>query len=117
MRDHPRLGIHVELQPFGREIGFRIDEPDMACGNHDAGQGMNRHVIGRETHGALIDYHRAIGFVGLLLLEIINAFGSDIERERTGGCRRRHGSSLVAHGMPDKREQQPHHQPAGQTPG
>ena len=68
MRDHPSLGIHVEFQPFGREIGFGIGESDVARGNHYAGQRLDGHVIGRQTQGALVDHHRAIGFVDFLFL-------------------------------------------------
>jgi hypothetical protein len=68
MRDHSGLGIHVEFQPFGREIGFRISESDVARGNHYAGQSLNGHVIGRQAHRALVDYDRPIGFVDFLFL-------------------------------------------------
>ena len=68
MRNHPSLSIHVEFQPFGHEIGFRISEPDVAHGNQYAGQSLDGHVISRQTHGALVDHHRAISFVDLLFL-------------------------------------------------
>ena len=63
MRDHPSLSIHVEFQPLGHEIGFGIGEVDVARGNQYAGQGVDGHVIGRQTQGPLVDHHRTIGFV------------------------------------------------------
>ena len=49
VRDHPSLGIHVEFQPLGYEIGFGIGESDVARGNQYAGQSLDSHVISRQT--------------------------------------------------------------------
>ena len=69
VRDHPSLGIHVEFQPFGHNIGLGIGEPDMARGNHYAWQRLDGHVIGRQTHRALVDHDRPIRFVDFLIPE------------------------------------------------
>ncbi len=86
MGNDPGLGIDIEVHPLRRHIGLRIDQMHVPrCVNH-AGKRLNRHVVGRQAHGALLDHNGPIRLVHILVLTIVDSIGRDIEGRRSG-CR------------------------------
>ena len=116
MGEDSGLRIDIELEPFRHHVGLRIGQTNMACGNHEAWQGVNGHMIGRQMHRPLIDHHRAIGFIDFLVLQIIDSFGRDVERKGAGRGRLGDGSATGLCGNPGKRNEQSQDQPANQAP-